>query len=83
MSQISLETKSGLSPKAVITAAKEKFIDELGMDLQEEAECCLRLEGGGGFAYIQAEPGEDATRVVLQGREWTFHLKDFAAYIAK
>jgi hypothetical protein len=83
MSQISLETKSDLSAEAVIAAAKQKFIDELGMDLKEEAECCLRLEGGGGFVNIQAEPQEDGTKVVLQGREWTFHLKDFAASIAK
>jgi hypothetical protein len=83
MSQISLEIKSDLSAEDVIVAAKQKFMDELGMDLQEEAECCLRLEGGGGFIYIQAESQEDATKVVLQGQEWTFHLKNFAASIAE
>ena len=83
MSQLSLETKTNLSPEAVIAAAKEKFKEELGMDIKEEAECCLRLVGGGGFVYIQAESMADKTKVVLEGREWSYHIKGFTASIAE
>ena len=82
MSQISLETKSKLSPEGVIAAAKKKFVDELGLKITDEAECCLNLEGGGGFVYVQAEPQEKYTKVNIEGREWTFHIKKFAEEIA-
>lgn len=82
MSQISLETTSKHTPQIVIEKAKQKFKSDLGLDLIEEAECCIRLEGGGGFIFIQAEPQDDHTKVTLEGQEWTNQLMNFMKEIA-
>ncbi len=82
MSQISLETTSKLSPEDIIKKARKTFLEEHGLDIEEEAQCCLRMQGGGGFVYIQAVEEDDKTRVTLEGREWTYQLKQFMESIA-
>ncbi len=82
MAQISLETKSDHSSEKIISQAKQFFGEDYGLEITEEAKCCLRLEGGGGFVYIQTEPQEDHTDVVLEGREWSHQLMDFMKQIA-
>jgi len=82
MAQISLETTSKQSPEKVIQQAKETFIEQYGLTLKEEADCCIRAEGGGGFIYIQAEPQDDKTKVVLEGREWSHQLQSFMKKIS-
>ncbi|MDY6866877.1 MAG: hypothetical protein SVT56_03070 [Chloroflexota bacterium] len=82
MAQTSLETITNLEPEAVINQAKKYFIDEWDMEVVDEAECCLRLHGGGGHVYIQATPDEGYTTVSLEGREWTDQLINFMADIA-
>ncbi len=82
MAQTSLETISNLEPDAVIKKAKRFFVGEWGLEVVDEAECCLRLEGGGGHVYIQATPEEGRTTVSLEGREWTDQLVNFMADIA-
>lgn len=82
MAQISLETQTKLSPENVIEEAKKTFVDNYGLELIEEADCCLRLEGGGGFVFIRAESQEVQTKVILEGQEWTYQLKSFMKKIA-
>lgn len=82
MSQISLETVTNLEPDAVIKKAKKFFMDEWGLKVVDEAECCLRLQGGGGHVYIQATTEENKTTVSLEGREWSNQLLNFMADIA-
>ncbi len=82
MTQISLETKSDKSSAEIINLAKKTFAEDYGLEIAEEADCCLRMEGGGGFVYIQTEPKEDHTKVILEGREWSRQLKNFMTQIA-
>jgi len=82
MAQISLETRSDHASEEIIARAKKTFGDDYGLEVTEEADCCVRMEGGGGFVYIRTEPGEDDTKVILEGREWTRQLKGFMKQIA-
>jgi hypothetical protein len=81
MSQTSLETASNITPEEVVNKAKKYFVEEWGMEVVDEAECCLRLEGGGGHVFIQATPEDERTIVILEGREWSHQLADFMADI--
>lgn len=82
MSQISLETKTKLTPEIVILRAEAYFSDEYGLEVTEQSDCCIRLEGGGGYVFISVEPEGSLTDVNLEGREWTFELEQFMRSIA-
>jgi len=82
MAQIALETTSHHSSEEIIARAKKTFAEEYGLEITEEAECCLRMEGGGGFVYIRTEPKDDHTKVILEGVEWSRQLKDFMKMVA-
>lgn len=82
MSQIVLETATKESSEKVIEQAKDYFINQHGLESQEETDCCLRAVGGGGFIFIRTEPAGEKTRVILEGREWTHQLKAFMSRIA-
>jgi hypothetical protein len=82
MSQISLETKSKLSPEKVILRAEAYFGDEYGLEVTERSDCCIRMEGGGGYVFISLERDGALTDVNLEGREWTFELERFMQNIA-
>ena len=82
MPQISLETRSDQSAEEIIALAKNVFHEDYGLDIVEEADCCVRMEGGGGFVYIQTEPKDEQTKVILEGLEWTHQLKGFMKKIS-
>ncbi len=82
MSQISLETKTKLTPEKVILRAESYFGDEYGLEVTEKSDCCIRMEGGGGYVYISVEPEGSLTKVDMEGREWTYELERFMASIA-
>jgi hypothetical protein len=77
---ISIEKDSRLNPSQVVEKAVAFFGPE-GMDLKvsEQAECCARFEGGGGFVSIQASPREKGkgSTVAIEGREWERQLQEF------
>ena len=82
MSQIVLETTTKQSPDQVIENAKTWFIEEFGLDVVEEAECCLRLEGVEGFVYIRADDDGNKTTVNLEGQGYTPQLRRFMEQVA-
>jgi len=82
MPQIALETLSTNSNEKVIEKAREYFINQFGLELQEETDCCLRAEGGGGHIFIRTESAGKNTSVILEGREWTRQLKFFMQKIS-
>ena len=82
MAQISLETTSDQSAEEIIAQAKKAFHEDYGLDITEEADCCVRMEGGGGFVTIRTEPKDGHTKVILEGREWSRQLKDFMKQIS-
>jgi len=77
MSQIVLERNTNLSTKKVLEKAKKTFVDKHGLTLEEEASCCLRLKGGGGFVTITIQEEEDQTKVEIKSREWADISKQF------
>ncbi|MBC7227725.1 MAG: hypothetical protein H5T61_10900 [Thermoflexales bacterium] len=70
MARYSAETRR--SPEKVLEKALAFFgPGGLGLTVEEQSDCCLRLTGGGGHVWIQIELGESGrTSVVLETREW-------------
>jgi hypothetical protein len=81
MAQASLGSITNLPPDEVIKKAKQSFVEEWGMEVVDEADCCIRLEGRGGHVFIQATPEDGRTIVTLEGREWSHQLANFMADI--
>jgi hypothetical protein len=52
------------------------------LEVTEKSDCCIRMEGGGGYVYISVEPEGSLTKVDMEGREWTYELERFMASIA-
>jgi hypothetical protein len=77
---ISIEKETRVNPSQVVEKAVA-FFGPNGMDLKvsEQAECCARFEGGGGYVFIQASPREKGkgSTVEIQGREWEHQIREF------
>lgn len=70
------ETK--LQPGQVIEKAREFFgPGGLGLEITDEAEGCMRLEGGGGYVSVVCCEIEKGTDVDLEAREWEYQVKKF------
>ncbi len=39
--------------------------------------CCITFEGGGGHVSVTASQEGDKTELVLETREWDYHVKTF------
>ena len=74
MLRLSFETS--LKPEEVIDQAEEYFM-KVGLEVKEKGQCCLRLEGGGGYVNLDIYE-KKRTEVELTGREWEYHIKKFA-----
>jgi hypothetical protein len=77
---ISIEKSIKLTPSEAIDKAVAFFgPGGLGLEMTERAECCVRLEGGGGYVFVQADEGEKGkgSLVEVDGREWEYHIKRF------
>jgi hypothetical protein len=77
---IRMEKSSKLTPVEAIDTAVA-FFGPGGLDLEvtERAECCVRLEGGGGYVLVEAEEDEggNGSLVEVESREWDYHVKRF------
>ena len=77
---ISMEKSTKLTLSEAIDKAIAYFgPGGLGLEVTEHAECCARLEGGGGYVYAQAEEGKGGkgSLVGVESREWDYHVKRF------
>lgn len=77
---IRLTKQSKLAPSQVIDKAEAFFGPSgVGLTVVDEADCCARFEGGGGYVFVQAADGEDgaSTDVTVEGREWDYQIKQF------
>lgn len=72
---ISLSFKTSKKPKEILDEAEQYFIAE-GLKVKEKDECCLRLEGAGGYVSVSVSEKE-TTEVNLEGREWDYQIKKF------
>lgn len=56
----------------------ESFFKEKGLVTKEKGDCCIHMEGGGG--YVRVDVVDDGEReVTLETREWEYQVKQFAA----
>jgi hypothetical protein len=77
---IRMEKSSKLTPAEAIDKAVAFFgPGGLALEVTERAEWCVRLEGGGGYVYVEAEEGENGngSLVEVESREWDYHVKRF------
>lgn len=77
---ISIEKSSKLTPSEAIDKAVAFFgPGGLGLEMTERAECCVRLEGGGGYVFVQAAEDENGkgSLVEVESREWEYQVKQF------
>ena len=73
--------KTSQKPKEIIESA-EQFFRNVGLKVTEKGNCCLNLEGGGGYINITVSEN-DTTEVELVGREWEYQIKEFAEKYSK
>jgi hypothetical protein len=54
-----------------------------GLETVEEAACCARFTGGGGYVFVQASDGKEAgtSDVEVEGREWEKQIRAFIGEI--
>lgn len=75
MASYYVETKQ--SPEKVIEKAVATFGEGgMGLEVTEQAPCCARFEGGGGYVFISASEGAK-TKVDLETREWDYQVRQF------
>ncbi|MFP4343973.1 MAG: hypothetical protein ACLFU8_04690 [Anaerolineales bacterium] len=72
----SIETD--LSPSEALERLETYFGEQgLGLTLQQESACCMRLEGGGGHVQATVVQQDDQTVIDLETREWDYHVRQF------
>jgi hypothetical protein len=72
----SVRTKK--SPEEVVERARDYFGEGgLGLSVTVEDPCCITFEGGGGHVSVTASQEVDKTELVLETREWDYHVKTF------
>jgi hypothetical protein len=70
--------KTGKSPDQVIEQAKGYFGEEgVGLEMTEDAPCCVTFVGGGGHVSVTVSEVEGKTEVELATREWDYDVKRF------
>ncbi|MCB2210140.1 hypothetical protein KQH62_04515 [bacterium] len=82
MAELSIETKSKYPSEKIMDLAVDFFTTRYGLEVNSRADCCLELEGGGGYVAINTEAKDGYTLVNVEGREWSFPIGDFVEKIA-
>jgi len=79
---LNLECKAKMSPAEASEKIKSFFGTKgLGLTMVEEAQGCLRFEGGGGYVTANLCEEEGRTKINLLTQEWERDVKRFAAEI--
>jgi hypothetical protein len=81
---IRMGKESKLPPVEIIEKAVAFFgPSNTGMDVVEQADCCARFQGAGGYVFVQAVDidGQDGSKVSVEGREWERQIKQFMGQI--
>lgn len=68
--------ESKLSPEQVIEKAVEFFGESLGLEITQQAPCCVHFVGGGGHVAVAVAEGKK-TSVDLETREWDYQVRQF------
>lgn len=78
---LKLSFKTSKKRDEIINQA-ESFFKEKGLVTKEKGDCCVHMEGGGG--YVRVDVVDDGEReVTLETREFEYQVKQFAAQHGK
>jgi hypothetical protein len=77
------EVITKMSPQEAIAYAKDYFGPQgVGLEVMDENELCLTLQGGGGHVSVVACPGENKTTLELETREWDYPVRQFMGKVS-
>jgi hypothetical protein len=77
------EVTTKMSPQEAITYAKDYFGPQgVGLQVMDENELCVTLQGGGGHVSVMACPGEKRTTLELETREWDYPVRQFMSKVS-
>jgi hypothetical protein len=50
-----------------------------GLEVEERADCCTHLVGGGGHVFVQVtdDAGPGGREILVEGREWETQIRQF------
>jgi len=69
---------TALAPQAAIAYAKDYFGPQgVGLEVIDEHDTCVTLQGGGGHIAVVACPGDQQTTLELETREWDYPVQQF------
>jgi hypothetical protein len=72
------EVSTKLSPQQAIAYAKDYFGPQgVGLEVIDEEEASVTLQGGGGHVSVVACPGAKKTTLELETREWDYPVRQF------
>jgi hypothetical protein len=73
-----LSTKSKHSPEEVIKRAVKYFgPGGYGLRVNDEGNCCVNFEGGGGSVRVSAVTEKKGSTVDVESREWDYQIEEF------
>jgi hypothetical protein len=76
------EVTTKLSPQQAIAYAKDYFGPQgVGLEVIDEQETYVTLQGGGGHVSVVACPG-DKTTLELETREWDYPVRQFMSKVS-
>ena len=72
------EVTTKLSPQQAIAYAKDYFGPQgVGLEVIDEEEASVILQGGGGHVSVVVCPGGKKTTLALETREWDYPVRQF------
>ena len=72
------EVTTKLSPQKAIAYAKDYFGPQgVGLEVIDEEDGSITLQGGGGHVFVLACPGAKKTTLELETREWDYPVRQF------
>ena len=82
MIKLAVDTKLGR--EQVLERARRYFAGDLGLQADDQGDCCVAYSGAGGFVSVSFEEGAPAgaTRVIVEAREWEEDAKRFASQLS-
>jgi hypothetical protein len=77
------EVITQLSPQQAIASAKDYFGPQgVGLEVTDEHETWITLQGGGGHVSVVACPRGQKTALELETREWDYPVRQFMQQIS-
>lgn len=75
---LNIETSTNISPEEAIKRAVKYFGPQgYGLEVKNEASCCVEFVGGGGGIAVSATADKKGSKVSFESREWDYQVQEF------